>query len=196
MSRRIGMALAIASAALALLVPAASAATACPDQPVEHPFGSLGDGLGYFLVPGGDFEGGAAGWTLRNAKVVSGNEPWYVGGRSDSHSLQISPGGSATSPVTCIAFDAPIMRFVTRQASGVFGALRVDAIVYLPVGTVTVPLTASAGMSGSWDVTRFIPTVVNQWAGFGQLRVSFRFSAPSTGSWLVDDVYVDPWRSR
>jgi hypothetical protein len=67
-------------ASLAMLVgaPAASADSQCP-MPASSPvFSQFGESASYALVPGGGFEGDTPGWTFDNASVVSGNEPWYL----------------------------------------------------------------------------------------------------------------------
>src|SRR5919197_77580 len=71
-------------AAAALLTTAAPKANAsllssltapCDGQTMERPFLRWLDLFQYTLVPGGDFESNAAGWTLTGgAQVVSGNE--------------------------------------------------------------------------------------------------------------------------
>jgi hypothetical protein len=63
---------------------------------------ALGDRAYYAPVAGGTFEDAAAGWTLNNASVVSGNEPWNVVSPTDSNSLSIAAGGSAVSPTFCV----------------------------------------------------------------------------------------------
>ena len=91
--------LVIAGALVALAAASASPARAgdgsllgCGHEPV-HPFLQWLDPLPYTLLPGGDFESGAAGWKLSGgARVVDGNEPFYVTATSDSHSLLLPPG--------------------------------------------------------------------------------------------------------
>src|SRR4029079_16058390 len=79
------------------------ALAACPTQPVSNPFSQWGDSNDYFQVPGGSFEGTAdqLGWTLSNASLATGNEPFNVNDPGDQQSLTIKGGGSATSPFFC-----------------------------------------------------------------------------------------------
>src|SRR4051794_23217883 len=73
------------SASAGLLV---ATANGCPSPTVSQPFSKWGDSNKYFLAPGGAFESGDAAWTLGGgAKVVSGNEPFYVHGSRDARSL-------------------------------------------------------------------------------------------------------------
>src|SRR5438105_3682323 len=55
----------------------------CQTPPVSTPFSQWGDSNDYFLAPGGSFEGTAdqVGWTLSNAALTSGNEPFLVNDR-------------------------------------------------------------------------------------------------------------------
>ena len=93
-------ALALVAACFALAVaaqPAAAATpTTCPDMVSSTVFSALGDTANYTPVTGGTFEGDMSGWTLNSASVAPGNEPWQVDGASDSKSLSIASGGTAT----------------------------------------------------------------------------------------------------
>ena len=93
------------------------ALASCPAQPVSTPFSQWGDNNNYFLVPGGSFEGTAdqVGWTLSNASLTQGNEPFYVNDSGDSQSLTISGGGSATSPFFCVDNTMGSLRFFAQQ---------------------------------------------------------------------------------
>ena len=77
----------------AALTPSASAgilvksAGAYVPQPLERPFLRWLDPAQYTLLPGGTFESTLTGWTLSGARVVSGNEPYYVHGKSGKQSL-------------------------------------------------------------------------------------------------------------
>ena len=56
----------------ALLASTGAAFAACPAQPVATPFLQWRDANGYFLVPGGSFEGSSddVGWRLDNASLT------------------------------------------------------------------------------------------------------------------------------
>src|SRR6476660_1287990 len=67
----------------------------CDDSSLTQPFKQFGDSNQYKLVPGGDFENGAAGWTLtRGATTVSGSEPYGATGSVGSSSLELAAGQS------------------------------------------------------------------------------------------------------
>ena len=70
-------------------------------------------------MPDGGFEAGAAGWKLASgAKVVAGNEPFYIHGSSDRYALVLPKGSSATTPAMCIGLLSTKMRFVTTGPAG------------------------------------------------------------------------------
>ena len=104
----------------AVLAGTGAAFAACPAQPVATPFLQWSDANGYFLVPGGSFEGSSddVGWRLDNASLTSGNESFQVNGSDDSQSLRIDGGGSATSPYFCVDNSMSSLRFFAQQLDG------------------------------------------------------------------------------
>ncbi len=175
------------------------ALASCPAQPVSTPFSQWGDGNSYFLIPGGSFEGTAdqVGWTLSNANLTQGNEPFYVNDSGDSQSLTISGGGSATSPFFCVDNTMGSLRFFAQQASS-GGGLRVQALVQNSDGTVTtVPIAHLLdGSMSTWAPTAPITGDTSGLSDDQTLSVALQFSVRSwAASWQIDDVYVDPYRS-
>ena len=120
-------ALATVAASLVLAGTGATATTpaaSCPGT-IEYPFSGFGDANAYVLTPGGSFEG-SNGWTLTGgAAVVAGSESFGVHAASDSKSLSIPAGGSATSPATCVTKLDPTIRFFATGGSAT-SALQVD----------------------------------------------------------------------
>lgn len=193
------------SAAIALVVlfapsaqagPLVASAPSCDAQDLSRPFVAWADPASYTLNGGGSFEGDAAGWTLNGASVESGNEPYYVHGSGDSHSLSLGGSGSATSSTICVGLEHPDLRFFARNSGSPFSGLRVEVqfedasggVNTLPIGTV--------GSTGSWQPTLPIPVVANLLPLLpGEYTpVAFRFTPTGAGgNWRIDDVYVDPW---
>jgi hypothetical protein len=175
------------------------ALASCPAQPVSTPFAQWGDNNSYFLIPGGSFEGTSdqVGWTLSNASLTQGNEPFYVDDSGDSQSLTISGGGSATSPFFCVDNTMGSMRFFAQEASAGAG-LRVLALVQNSDGSVTtVPIAHLLdGSMSSWAPTAPITGNTSGLSDDQTLSVALEFTVrPSAASWQIDDVYVDPYRS-
>lgn len=150
------------------------------------------DYANYAFAPNGGFESGATGWSLGGARVVSGNESFYVHGRADRYSLSLPAGASATSPPMCISLFSGKMRFFARGDSG--AKVKVQIIYRGLLSSVLGILdggTLSAG--GSWKPS----PEVNMLGGTLPLltaSVSFRFTA-SGGAVALDDVYLDPMKS-
>jgi hypothetical protein len=177
---------------------AGAAFASCPAQSVGTPFSQWNDPNSYYLVPGGSFEGSVddVGWSLDNASLSSGNEPFQVNSSSDIQSLTIQGGGSATSPYFCVDNTMTSLRFFGQQVdSG--SDLQVDALVQKGHGVTDVPLADLADRSmPSWAPTDPIDGGSGSLSGARSIEVALRFTAPSsTGSWQVDDIYVDPYRS-
>jgi hypothetical protein len=198
--------IAIAAVAVAAIAaPAANAgilvasANGCPTQTLSQPFAKWGDSNNYFLAPGGSFESGGPAWTLSGgARVVSGNEPYKVTASGDANSLYIPQGGSATSPTVCVGLSEPSIRwFAKQQASllGITGAMTVQVQFETSLGVVvTAPIVGAGLLNTSWNPSlpgvveaSLLPLLPGQ-----KTPVRFQFTAV-TGSWNLDDVYVDPY---
>lgn len=177
-----------------------SEAESCADQPLEQPFVRWLDPADYTLLDGGTFEGSTRGWSLNGARVVSGNEPFYVHGSGESRSLSLPAGSSATSPVTCVGLEHPTMRFFARgSGGGLLGALstlQVDVLFEDAGGTVRSLPIGIVARTGQWSPTLPAPVVANLLPLLsGEMTpVSFRFTPRGSASWTIDDVYVDPKR--
>ena len=179
-------------ASLLLLVSLIGAATAqadegvpCQVRVIEQPFTAWGDPADYFLAPDGDFSAGAAGWDLAGGQVVADSER---GG-----TLELDSGAAATTPRICVGVDDPTMRFFARSLGGPSGSLAVEVLYSdqdgaaraLRIGTVT------ADDVEAWTPVAPLPITANTYA----MQVAFRFTAQGPGSaWLIDGVYIDPYR--
>jgi hypothetical protein len=154
----------------------------------------------YVLAPDGGFENGADDWNLRGgADVVRGNESFYVGDDEDRRSLELEAGESARSPVTCVGIERPTVRFFARRTSGwVLSMLKVEVLYNGLDGELrTVALAPVAVLGTGWQPTLPLPVVANLLPNVSgeQSVIALRFTALS-GSWRIDDVYVDPYAKR
>lgn len=188
----------VALTGFAVFATAGAAFADCPAQPLTTPFTQWGDTGSYFLVPGGSFEGTAdqVGWTLSNASLAPGNEPFYVNGASDDQSLAINAGGTATSPYFCVDDTMQNLRFFAQEATG-GSDLQVSALVQTPYRVKTVPVADLAdGSMSSWAPTDPITGDTAHIPDGDSVMVALQFSVPqSAGTWDIDDIYVDPYRS-
>jgi hypothetical protein len=163
------------------------------DSPSSSPvFAPWLDYANYFLAPDGGFENGADGWALGGASVAAGNQSYGSG----SSSLSLGSGDSATSPSVCVGLEHPTFRYFVRRTGG-SPLSSLTAKVVLDNGT-TVPVGVVTAGSSSWQpspLTLIGANLLPLVTGGTSTDVRFRFTANS-GTWQVDDVYVDPSGSR
>jgi hypothetical protein len=175
---------------LAFPIAAPAARATCDDQLLEQPFMPWSDFAYYILVGDGDLTGGGAGWALHGAKLVDDNEPWYVHGGSTPAALRLDSGDSAITPPMCVSLFHPTLRFFVRNGGGDRGSLSVEVVLgdgsALPVGVVDGPVPGE-----EWAPSPPMPVVAN----LVEDEAAFRFTATGPdGSWVIDDVYVDPYK--
>ena len=175
----------------------AASATDCDRQVLEQPFLRWADPAQYTLLQDGSFGAGARAWKLSSgASVVGENEPFRVHGDHRAASLRLDSGSSATSPALCVGIAHPTLRFFARNDGPLTSTLAVEALFEDALGTTrSVDLGLVTGHS-TWAPTLPLPVVANLLAVLPDERtpVAFRFSTPpSSGAWLIDDVYVDPY---
>lgn len=198
---------ALGGALVALVAATASPASAgdellgCGYQ-AEHPFLRFLDPLPYTLLPGADFESGAAGWHLSGgARVVSGNEPWNLSGPG-SRSLLLPSGSSATSPPMCMGLVLPIVRLVSSGGAAL-SYLQVDAVYKDASGRQrSVTLLPAPLPTASWapslPMLQLAGTLNALTLNGLTTEISLRFTPRGllfgSGTWRIDDVYVDPWK--
>jgi hypothetical protein len=189
---------AFASTASAGLVTAS--ASSCDDPAIEQPFARWGDKAGYKPLRDGGFEADGAGWTLAGgADVVSGNESYDVGGADDRRSLVLPAGSRAVSPFTCVGLNEPTLRLFAKRRSGLLTTLGVEMQVQTSLGlSVWLPVLPGDLGGSSWHPTLTMPLLANllTLSGTDRTSVRFRFTPLLLGSWQIDDVYVDPYRTR
>jgi hypothetical protein len=176
----------------------------CP-TPTSQVFKAWGDFAQYGFAPNGGFESGTSGWTVSGgAKVVSGNESFYVNSTHDRYSLTLPAGSSVTSPPMCVSLLNGKMRFFTANAGSPTSKLRVQVIYNGGVGGLLGLLGKVLGLADIGYVS-----AGSEWqpsAPIGMLggtlplltkSVQFRFTpVDSTGNWKIDDVYLDPLLHR
>jgi hypothetical protein len=164
---------------------------ACPGA-TGQPFKPWSDYAQYALIPDGGFESGAAGWTLSGgAKVVSGNEPFYIRSKADKRSLLLPAGAQAMSPPMCISLLSSKMRFVVGGPAR--STLKVQVIYRGALSSILGVFDGgTVSSTGTWTPS----PEVSMLGGVLPLltkSVQFRLVGMS-GSTQVDDVYLDPWK--
>ena len=184
--------LATLSALVATVRPAsAGLGISCPD-PTTQAFRPWSDYANYAFLPGGGFEASTGGWTLSGgAKLVAGNERYYLHSSSDRYSLRLPAGATATSPPMCIALLSSKMRFVVGGAAG--GQVKVQVIYNGLLSSVLGIFDGgSVTSNGTWQPSPEISMLGGVLPLLTQ-SVQFRLVA-TAGTPQVDDVYLDPWK--
>ena len=192
----------VAAAALAFGAPTASAgilvasAPNCTTPVTSQAFRSVdGDTSSYQLVPGGNFEAGAASWSLSGrASIASGNEPWKVNGARGLRSLKLPPGASATSPVMCVGLEHPTARLFTNDNRGLLSTLAVSVTFETSLGLkASLPIGVILP-GGKWKPSPKLLVIANLLPLLPGEKTPVQFTVTSVGlgTWWVDDFFVDP----
>jgi hypothetical protein len=204
--KRFALALVAAGAAsIAMAAPAnagllvSSAKDCADDGPPARVFQPWLDLAYYVPAPGGYVES-SAGWDLKGgARVVAGNEPWKVGGASHGNSLLLPAGSSATTGTMCVGLGHPTLRFFAKRNSGTLLHTMVVEVQFEALGGLLKSLPIGVVLSGGrWQPTLPSLVVANLLPLLpgAQTPVRFKFTPVGRADWQIDDVYVDPWRSR
>jgi hypothetical protein len=190
-NRRALAAAALAAAAFVLPAPSALADT-CN---VTQSFAAWGDSNNYTLTNNGSFEG-VGGWGLTGgARIVDGSNDLKIPvarlkATRNTHSLLLPPDATATTSVVCMKRVLPPLRFAVLNAGDPTALLQVSALTgdesaptLTPIGTLTA--------GPSWAVSPPLGFVIPSGA------LGFQFTAIGDGgAFHIDDVLVDPYKSR
>ena len=183
----------VAPAAAVPAPAAAPSADVCTPASLSKPFRPWGDANDYTLVPGGDMEDGAPGWTLgRGADLVDLNNFFHVGDRSDRSSLLLRAGTSALSAPVCIDSTYSSFRFFARALSA-RADLKVEVLWWESGATHAATLRLDRWTDLLWSPVAPIALPSDHLTGDGLEPVQFRFTVTGRGAWLLDDLYVDPF---
>jgi hypothetical protein len=172
----------------------------CEDRYIENPFVQWNDDADYFLIRAGDFDAGGAGWAWGGGGTLYPEDNAYTAYPGAPASAGLTTGQSATSPPICVSVDDPTLRFFVRNKGASTGTLLVEALYTdtdnqqesVTLGTLTSSDAGDAWTpSPSLDLTAPLNAELD---ADGYTPVNFKFTAQGDGSsWLVDDVYVDPY---
>jgi hypothetical protein len=200
---RLALAFAAVATAAALAAPTARPGLLLPPEPAAacgastQIFLPWGDSAYYQLAPGGSFESGSYPWLLsRGARIVEGNEPFFVGGAGHSRSLYLPSGSTAYSPPACFGLGHWNLRFFAVNAGSRNSTLRVSVVVMHLLGALSILDGGTVSHTGVWQPSPKIGLLVsNLTSPLGGRSISFRFTPTGSGAaWRIDDVYVDPWK--
>jgi hypothetical protein len=150
-----------------------------------------GDKSNYMLTPGGSFEESTSTWKLGGgAKIVSGNEPYFIHSKRDHSSLYMPAGSSAQTPTMCFAAGDWHMRFLSTGS----GQLRVTVNVNSLLGLVSILDGGTVSSDGTWKPSPQVSLLLTNVGGLLTTQaISIRITA-SSGASQIDDVYLDPFK--
>ncbi|MDX6592364.1 MAG: hypothetical protein QOJ13_1560 [Gaiellales bacterium] len=175
---------------------------ACAGASLSQPFLPWHDPGYYRLAPGGAFESRRSGWSLDGeTRLVGDNKPFTVNGAADERALYLGEYGSATSPSICLAAQDPTLRFFVRNTGSFLSALEISINFTDAFGTrQSLPITLVLS-DADWQPTLPIPIALNLLSvpllSDGSTDVSLVFTPVGPGGeWTIDDVYVDPFKTK
>jgi hypothetical protein len=162
------------------------------DTSMSQPFAPWGDTSYYVLAPGGAFEPDQPAWKLaKGARIVSGNEPFYVHSASDKYSLYLPKGSTATSPPMCFAFGDWNLRFFFVGG----GTVQVKIVVKSLLGLVSVLDGGSVSSGSAWRPSPKVSLLLSNVTGLlATDSISIRLLSGRSKDVRIDDVYLDPWK--
>ncbi len=178
--------------------PLTSSSPSCAAQAPVQPFLRWNDFADYTLLPGGTFESGTPGWTLENnARVVTTPTTDLGGG---TRALSIPKGSKVITRPVCVTELHPTIRFFAQAKGSTSTRLLVEVFYEDLGGSVNTMPIAYLKPSTTWQPTTIIPIHVNLRAAVSPTKtaaVAFRLSAEEgDGTWLVDGLYVDPYKVK
>lgn len=175
------------------------AGAVCGEDEPSEVFSSWGDESPYYLAPEGDLET-TEGWSLnKHADTAMENSPFGTGSRS----LVLPEKGEAISPAMCVSVAHPTIRLFAANTGD--PDARLDVEVYFEDLAGKVKKLRIARLRGGpvWAPTTIVPLHVNLLGAAAEdgltaiaVKLKARDVKTKAGGWKVDDLYVDPFRSR
>jgi hypothetical protein len=158
-------------------------------------FSQWGDPLQYYFAPNGGFESGTTNWSLAGgARVVDGNEKFFVHSTRDSHSL-LMPQGSSASINVCYGVTYPGFRFFAKSANGNSARLHVRVVARSLLGVLSILDGGGASAGSDWAPATKISCLFSALvAPLGTKSMQIQIFADD--DLLIDDLYVDPFLQR
>lgn len=154
-------------------------------------FKPWGDSSNYMLTPGGSFEDGTPSWKLSGgAKIISGNESYFIHSKNDRRSLYMPAGSTASTPSMCFAAGDWHLRFVNTGS----GQIRVAVTVNSLLGVVSILDGGTVSGNGTWKPSPKVGLLLTNVTGLLTTQaISIRLTATG-GPAQVDDLYLDPFK--
>jgi len=198
LTRRAFAATAALVGALAVVgVPAASAqaADACTTRTTTRALAMFGDNNDYFPIGGGTFESGDLSYfgLTGSPFIANENEPWHVLGADNTRSVALPPGATLTA-IFCVQVGEDSMRLFAKSAGTSGSSLTIRTSVSTLYGSAMTS-TSLGPQYATWGLSPRIP-LINVAGPDGKQFVTLSLINTGNSPWLVDDILVDPWRTR
>jgi hypothetical protein len=187
------MCLSVGAMLLSCLAPALASACTLSSAPSSQVFARYGDLNEYQLAPNGIFAGAStAGWALLNAKMTPFG-PGLVSG--DGHSVAIGGGGMLITPSICVGTTTPTLRFMVRRHGGSGGALFAYVLWQDSAGNLNDTYLGWTGASSTWSPSNPVDvSALPLWQSGSTLPIRLELiPVLGSGSWSVDDFFLDPY---
>jgi hypothetical protein len=183
--------------ALALMGPAspAQAYDGCSTRTTTKAFAAFGDTNEYFPITNSTFESGNL-WPFAStggAYVVNENEPWRVLASWHSRSVALPPGATLTLKF-CMQVGEDSVRAFVKSPTVSGSRLNFDVTVSSSKGSSTARAFTTS-RSGKWEPTDRM-ALYNLVGHDPQQSVTVVVKNAGSGTWLMDDFLVDPWKTR
>jgi hypothetical protein len=168
----------------------------CAARTLSKAFSQWGDMNDYFVVSDGTFEAGAPTWNLSRGVSVAAKlqATWKVNGAAHNFGLSIAKGGRARAPETCLTVGEESFRFFYRTPAVKGATMEVTVKSTSDLGSITSSIILTGNGTAAWAVSPpiAIPNVLGE---DYQQYVDITFTAAG-GTWAIDDVMVDPFKTR
>jgi hypothetical protein len=107
----------------------------------------------------------------------------------------IPQGGSVTTGALCVSVANPTVRFFAkRPTASLLPVLTVEGLFTTRAGgTLSLPFVGTPVAGGGWSLQLPMVATPAVLELTDSTMMRFRIRAVS-GTWQVDDLYVDPWR--
>jgi hypothetical protein len=188
---------ALVGALAVVVVPAASAQAAdeCTTRTTTKAFAAFGDTNQYFAIGGGTFESGdLSPFALTGSpSIASENESFRVLGSTHTRSVAL-PAGSSLKATFCVQVGEDSMRLFTKSPGVSGGSLNIKTTVSTAYGSANTSSSLGGSYAATWAPTGRIP-LTNVSGPDGKQYVTLLITNTGSGTWLVDDILVDPWKT-
>lgn len=152
----------------------------------------FGDEDQYFLAPGGDFE--TLSWWEDDARLTEENDPFFVVNTRHRSSVRLRDEAWVRSPGFCIDARSPHLRFMAKSPGSDQLDVRVDLFdeEYRWIDTERVRVQSDEHRS--WSPSPKVSLKTVGWEPGQTAYASVRFY--TEGTWLIDNVLIDPYSRR